>query len=118
MYKSANVHYAKKLYGESAVVRALNYIENKKTPKSIEIKTEVFKIKRLLDAMEKYDEAWWLSKDENVIVKNQLNETTIIVPAKKLIPAVNSVFGTDFQTISQFVSKLPQLKKMAGQITV
>lgn len=118
MYKSANVHYAKKLYGESAVVRALDYIENKKTPKSIEIKTEVFKIKKLLDAMEKYDNAWWLSKDSNILVKNQLNETSIIVPAKRLIPAVNEVFGTDFHTISELVAKLPQLKKMAAQITV
>ena len=118
MYKAANVEYAKKLYGESVVVRAIQYIESGKVPKSTETKREVFKVKCLLEAMEKYTEAWWLSNDSKVLVTNQMNETAIIVPAKKLITAVNEVFGTNIETVSQFVSKLPQLKKMGERLKV
>ncbi len=118
MYKAANVEYAKKLYGESVVGRAIQYIETGKSPKVSETKRDVFKVKALLDAMEKYTEAWWLSKDNKVIVSYQLKETTIIVPAKKLITAVNEVFGTNIETVSQFASKLPQLKKMSERLKV
>ena len=118
MYKSANIKYAKKLYGESVVTRAIEYIESGKVPKAIETKRDVFKVKALLEAMEKYTEAWWLSKDSAILVKNQLNETAIIIPAKKLIPAVNEVFGTSFETVSQFIEKLPQLKKMSDRLKI
>lgn len=118
MYKSANIKYAKKLYGESVVMRAIEYIESGKSPKTIETKRDVFKVKKLLEAMEKYVDAWWLSNDSKILVINQLNENTIIVPAKKLIAAANEVFGTNIETVSQFISKLSQLKKMAGKIKV
>ena len=118
MYKAANVEYAKKLYGESVVGRAIQYIESGKSPKASETKRDVFKVKALLEAMEKYTEAWWLSKDSTILVKNQLNETAIIIPAKKLITAVNEVFGTNFETISQFIEKLPQLKKMSDRLKI
>ena len=118
MYKAANVEYAKKLYGDAVVERVIQYIESGKIPKVIETKREVFKVKGLLEAMEKYENAWWLSSDSNVIVKNQLKEAAIIVPAKKLIPAVNEVFGTNIETVSQFVAKLPQLKKMGERLKI
>ena len=118
MYKAANVEYAKKLYGETVVERVIQYIESGKTPKTIETKRDIFKIKGLLDAMEKYEKAWWLSNDSKIIVGNQLKEAAIIIPAKKLIPAVNEVFGTNIETVSQFVSKLPQLKKMGERLKV
>lgn len=118
MYKTANVEYAKKLYGESVVERAIKYIESGKSPKAIETKREVFKVKALLEAMEKYEYAWWLSKDNKVIVSHQLKENVIMISAKKLISAVNEVFGTNFETVSQFIAKLPQLKKMSERIKV
>lgn len=118
MYKTANIEYAKKLYGEATIARALEYIKEGRMPKSIEKRKEVKKVKILLDAMEKYSEAWWLSSNPKVIVKYQMNETAVIVPTKKLITAVNKCFGTNIQTVSEFAEKLPQLQKMSQLLKV
>ena len=82
-----------------------NYLESIKVPEK--------NFKKYLVAMSRYQDDWWLSKDDLVVAEKQIQEPQLLVPFVRLQDALETVLGAERMKcirIDQISSKNKALK--------
>lgn len=101
MYSAENVAYLKGVLGKKIVGKVVN--GKILSPGE---KGAGFRVKHTLEKMEKYgDNRWWLSKDDEKVLRCQVAEPMLIISVERFISLVNQKLGTNIQNEIELSNK-------------
>ena len=91
-----NINYLKRLLGDNVVSIYLKVFSSNDTAEISAEELEAFKsVRRYLDAMDKYEDAWWLSKDKTRAAFYQFKEPVLLIPSDRFISGLEELVGHD-----------------------
>ena len=101
-----NINYLKRLLGDNAVSIYLKILTIDDTAEiSAEELERFMSVKRHLDAMAKYEDAWWLSRDKTRAAFYQFKEPVLLIPFDRFISGLEELLGHEVNTVRLAVDR-------------
>ena len=95
-----NINYLKRLLGDNVVSIYLKILTIDDTAEiSAEELERFMSVKRHLDAMAKYEDAWWLSRDKTRAAFYQFGEPVLLIPYDTFISGLEELLGHEVNTV-------------------
>lgn len=121
-----NINYLKRLLGDNVVSIYLKVFSSKDTAEiSAEELEKFMSVKRHLDAMAKYDDSWWLSRDKTRAAFYQFKEPVLLIPFDTFISGLEELLGHEVNTVrlamdrSYLVEEVDKtFKRIAGKRSI
>ena len=126
MSEQRNIRYLRKFLGKDVVSIYLKVFSSNDTEEIPASSLEAFKsVKRYLDAMDKYEDAWWLSRDKTRAAFYQFKEPVLLIPFDRFISGLEELVGHDVNTVrlaidrSYLVEEVDKtFKRIAGKRSI
>ncbi len=100
MSEQRNIRYLRNFLGEDVVSTYLNVFSSNDTEEIPASSLEAFKsVRRYLDAMDKYEDAWWLSRDKTRAAFYQFKEPVLLIPYDTFISGLEELLGHEVNTV-------------------
>ena len=106
MSEQRNIRYLRKFLGKDVVSSYLNVFSCNDTEEITAEELEAFKsVRRYLDAMDKYEDAWWLSRDKTRAAFYQFKEPVLLIPYDRFISGLEELLGHEVNTVRLAVDR-------------